>query len=91
MLNLHFNKRTQRHNNTKQRQVDNFLYKGIENVVKRHGEYVEDIGSLVWVCFGVKIGFKLLSEGGQKGRHTTITRRSIPNRGGIKSKAITKL
>ena len=67
MLNLYFNKRTQRHNNTKQRQVDNFLYKGIENVVKRHGEYVEDIGSLVWVCFGIKIGFKLLSEGGQKG------------------------
>ena len=46
---------------------------------------------LRWVCFGVQVGFKLLSEGGQGGRDTNFIRKSIPHSGSTKSKTITKL
>ena len=46
---------------------------------------------LRWVCFGVQVGFKLLSEGGQGRRGTNLIRKSIPHSGSIKSKTITKL
>ena len=40
---------------------------------------------------GVRVGFKLLSERGQGGRHNNLIRKSIENSGGIKSKTTTKL
>ena len=46
---------------------------------------------LRWVCFGVQVGFELLSERGQGGRGTNLIWKSIPHSGGIKSKTITKL
>ena len=38
-----------------------------------------------------KVGFELLSEGGQQGRGTNLIRESIPHSGSIKCKTITKL
>ena len=40
---------------------------------------------------GVKVGFEAFSEGDQRGGRTNLPRKSIPNSGSIKSKAITKL
>ena len=44
-----------------------------------------------WVCFGVQVDFKLLSERGQGGRGTNLMWKSIPQSGSIKSKTITKV
>ena len=46
---------------------------------------------LRWVCFGVQVGFKLLSERGQGWRGMNLIWKSISNSGSIKSKTITKL
>ena len=43
------------------------------------------------VCLGVKVGFEAFSEGGIRGGHTNLLRKSISNSGNIKSKTITKL
>ena len=46
---------------------------------------------LGWICFGVQVGFKLFSEGGQGWRGTNHIRESIPHSRSIKRKTITKL
>ena len=40
---------------------------------------------------GVKVGFEVFSEGGQRGRHTNLLRKSILNSGSIKRKTTNKL
>ena len=46
---------------------------------------------LGWICFGVQVGFKLFSEGGQGWRGTNHIRESIPHSRSTKRKTITKL
>ena len=41
---------------------------------------------LGWICFGVQVGFKLFSEGGQGWRGTNHIRESIPHSRSIKRK-----
>ena len=36
-----------------------------------------------WVCFGVEVGFMLLSERVNRVKHTNLTRKSIPNSGSM--------
>ena len=43
------------------------------------------------ICYGVQVGFKLVSEKGQGWRGTNLIRKSIPHSGNIKRKTITKL
>ena len=47
-------------------------------------ENARGLSRLGWVCFGVQVGFKLLSERGQGGRATNLTWKSIPNNWGKK-------
>ena len=58
--------------------------------VKHHRE-LQEMYRPRWACFGVQIGFKLLSEGGQGECGTDLIWESIPNSGSIKSKTISKL
>ena len=56
--------------------------------VIHHGER-QGMSKKRWVCLGVQVGFELVPERGWGGGCTNLIRKSIPNRGGIKSKTIT--
>ena len=88
MLNLHIQEDSKAQQN--QKAVDKISVSRDIRGVKHHKECQGMIQAKV-VCFGVQVGFKLLSERSQSGRCTNLIWVSIPHSGSIKSKTITKL